>query len=205
MTKEEVLYVFKRATELECNRFEQFLSERDNSKDEKDILRRIHMMPITAFLDALMEAMETPRGFEVAEGFKDIKLPVRSTMASAGYDFFAASPAEIMPGETAKIDTGVKAYMGFDEVLKIYPRSSYGIKRNLMLANSTGIIDSDYYENPDNDGHIIIALHNYGPAVQKIEVGDKIAQGIFSKFLDCGDEPEAKRTGGIGSTDVVRG
>lgn len=146
--------------------------------------------------------MAEPRGFKAAKGFdKDkVKLPERSTVKSAGYDFFAYSDKTIMPGKKVLLDTGVKAWMLPSEVLLIFPRSSMAIKRNLILANIVPVIDADYYGNPDNDGHILICLQNLGDEPQEIKAGDKIAQGIFLSYKTCGDVPEVERTGGIGST-----
>jgi dUTP pyrophosphatase len=100
------------------------------------------------------------------------------------------------------LHTGVKVCMNNDEILKIYPRSSFGFKKQLMLANTVGIIDADYYNNPDNEGHIMIAYYNYGDEPQFIKEGDKIAQGIFEKYLVTdNDSADAERVGGLGSTD----
>lgn len=128
------------------------------------------------------------------------QLPKRGSKNSAGYDFF--SPInEIIPAHgTAKIPTGVKAYMQPDEVLMVYPRSSIGFKTNIRLSNTTGVIDSDYYNNSDNEGHIWIKFYNPTDNDFSIAIGDKIAQGIFTKFLTCGEEITEKRNGGLGST-----
>lgn len=157
------------------------------------------------------------RGFEVAKGFEEygIPLPARSTKNSAGYDFFAIEDCEVPsfyeqllakiakkePLKPTIVKTGIKAYMENDEVLYIYNRSSNPIKKGLVLANSVGVVDSDYYENPDNDGHIMIAFYNFMPFSIKINKGDKIAQGVFSKFLKADNDNENReRTGGFGST-----
>ena len=87
-----------------------------------------------------------------------------------------------------------------DEVLKIYPRSSMGVKKHLILPNTVGIIDSDYYNNSSNEGHIMLFLYNYDNEPHIIHKGDKIAQGIFQKFLVSDDAPVDSRDGGIGST-----
>ena len=106
------------------------------------------------------------RGFEVAKGFEDknINLPVRKTKYSAGYDIEAAEDIVIpkfVPGvNPTLIPTGIKAYMEDDEVLYLYNRSSNPKKKGLILANSVGVIDKDYYGNPDNDGHIMFAFFN---------------------------------------------
>ncbi|MBR5239862.1 MAG: dUTP diphosphatase [Clostridia bacterium] len=157
------------------------------------------------------------RGFEVAKDFlnQDIKLPERSTKNSAGYDFFAIEDTVIPsyygqllekvvskePIKPTLVKTGIKAYMGEDEVLSIYNRSSNPGKKGLILANSVGIIDSDYYSNPDNDGHIMFAFYNFMPFAITIKKGDKIGQGIFTKFLKAdNDNAQGDRTGGFGST-----
>lgn len=141
------------------------------------------------------------RGFMVAKGFNNIALPTRKTTGSAGYDFSTIEDLVIKPGEIVLAKTGVKAYMQDDEVLKIYPRSSLAVKKKVNLANNVGIIDSDYFENEDNDGHIMIPLHNFGSDTITIKNGERIAQGIFQKYLVADkDEADAIRSGGFGST-----
>ena len=151
------------------------------------------------------------RGFEfISNNFikydeimsRENMLPTRSTKYSAGYDFYCPIEVELNPHEKQVIWTNVKAYMQENEVLMIYIRSSIGIKRGLILANGTGIIDKDYYSNPDNDGNIGICLYNNSDKTVKIDVGERIAQGIFIPFLsaDNGNTTE-ERLGGIGSTN----
>lgn len=128
--------------------------------------------------------------------------PHRSTKHSAGYDFI--SPIEIIiPAHgMAKIPTGIKAQMNEDEVLYIYSRSSIGFKTAIRLSNVVGVVDADYYDNPDNEGHIFIKFFNPTDKDYQIHIGDKIAQGIFTKYLTVDDEEEieTERTGGLGST-----
>lgn len=140
---------------------------------------------------------------ELAEEYLDIKLPRRATAKSAGYDIYSPFSFELNPGETIKIPTGIKAYMQDDEVLKIYIRSSLGFKYDVVLSNSTGIIDADYFNNPNNEGHIWIKLINHGDKTLSINKGEAIAQGIFEKYLKVdNDEPvKDERVGGIGSTN----
>ena len=131
----------------------------------------------------------------------ETRLPERSSKHSAGYDFFTPVDITIAPNETKMILTHVKAQMDSDKVLLILPRSSMGIKRHVVLANSTGVIDADYYNNPDNEGNIGIVLYNYGTEVQKFKTGDKVAQGIFVNYCCTNDDvATAERIGGIGST-----
>ena len=132
----------------------------------------------------------------------EIKLPKRGTKNSAGYDI--CTPVDILipaHGFSEPIQTDIKAYMGEDEVLKIYPRSSIGFKKKLMLVNTTGIIDSDYYENPDNDGNIGFAFYNMSDVDVLIKAGERVLQGIFMKYLITENEnADEVRTGGTGST-----
>ncbi len=131
-----------------------------------------------------------------------IELPKRSTKTSAGYDIRSVEEGIIKPGEAKIFKTGLKVCMNKDEVLNIYSRSSQGYKYNVCLINSVGIIDSDYYNNSDNEGHFSVKLINHGDKDFEVKIGDKIAQGIFMKYLTVDDEEEinSERTGGIGST-----
>lgn len=128
-------------------------------------------------------------------------LPTRGSSKSAGYDFRIKEDIRIKPNETVMTMSDVKAYMQDDEVLKLHIRSSIGIKRKVRISNGTGIIDSDYYSNPKNDGNIGIALHNYGEDDVWLNVGERVCQGIFEKYLVAdGCNVTKKREGGVGST-----
>ena len=144
------------------------------------------------------------RGFEKAKGFEhlDIPMPKRGTMHSAGYDLALIEDLEIKAGEIALGQTGVKAFMMDDEVLKIYPRSSLAKRYRLTLSNNVGIVDKDYYGNPDNDGHILVSLYNFGTKDIMLRKGERIAQAIFERYLISPFEDEANggREGGFGST-----
>ncbi len=130
-------------------------------------------------------------------------MPQRKTSCSAGYDIVAAEDIDLLPGEITLIPTGLKAYMKDDEFLGIHIRSGLAIKHHLSLINSQGIIDADYYNNPDNEGHIIIAIYNHGQMKLSISRNCRIAQGIFYKFLSADNDTAIitnKRQGGFGST-----
>lgn len=135
-------------------------------------------------------------------GCENAVKPRRGTKHSAGYDFISPVEIVIPAHKMAKIPTGVKAAMNEDEILSIYPRSSIGFKTGIRLANTVGIVDSDYYNNSDNEGHIFIKFFNPTNEDYQIHIGDKIAQGIFTKYLIVDDEEEIKteRSGGLGST-----
>jgi len=144
------------------------------------------------------------RGFKKAKGFEgfDFELPKRSTLHSAGYDIAIIEDMEIKPGEIKSGITGIKAFMMDDEVLKIYPRSSLPRNYHLTIPNNVGIIDKDYYSNDNNDGAISITLHNFGTEVVHLKKGERVAQGIFQKYLISPHEEEVTRVrnGGFGST-----
>lgn len=147
------------------------------------------------------------RGFEIAKGFenKGINLPVRKTKYSAGYDIEAAEDI-IIPSfkkgtNPTLIKTGLKAYMQDDEMLLLYNRSSNPKKKGLILSNSVGVVDKDYYGNPDNDGHIMFAFYNIKDEDIEIKKGEAIGQAIFQKYLVTDeDNAEGERIGGFGST-----
>ena len=151
--------------------------------------------------------MERKRGFEIAKGFEDkkINLPIRKTKYSAGYDVEAAEDTVIPSFKKGMaptlIKTGIKAYMQDDEMLVLYNRSSNPKKKGLILANSVGIIDKDYYGNEDNDGHIMFAFYNIKEEDVTIKKGECIGQAIFQKYLLTDDDnAEVIREGGFGST-----
>lgn len=143
------------------------------------------------------------RGFEVVSRMKTpVKLPTRGSIHSAGYDFYAYDDYTIEPKQSVLIRTGVKAYMPDDEYLDLRVRSSLGIKRQLMLATGASVVDADYYNNEENEGEIMVVLYNYGDTTQHISAGERIVQGIFTKyFLIDNDDTIDQRTGGTGSTN----
>ena len=131
----------------------------------------------------------------------EIKLPTRGTEHSAGYDFYSPVNVVIPPREMVMIWTDVKAHMYYDNALMLIPRSSMG-KQPIMIANTVGLIDSDYYGNTDNDGNIGFRLLNLGGTPYEIYVGDRIGQGVFIKYgTTKNDNVKTARTGGFGSTN----
>lgn len=134
--------------------------------------------------------------------YDDIILPKRSTLNSAGYDFYSVISFTLIPGERRVIPTGIKVSMNSNEFLSIYIRSSLGFKWNIRMCNQVGIIDADYYNNSENEGHIFVCLMNEGDKVLEIKKGDRIVQGIFMPFLITDDDKTTDiRMGGIGSTN----
>ena len=148
------------------------------------------------------------RGFEVVKEYEDkgINLPVRKTKHSAAYDIEAAEEI-VLPSfkkgmKPTLIPTGLKAYMQSDEVLLIVPRSSGPKKQGISFPHNVGVIDSDYYNNSDNEGHIFVQCINLKDEDVVIKKGEAVAQAIFQKYLTVDDDnAEGERTGGFGSTD----
>ena len=135
--------------------------------------------------------------------YEGIKLPVRATSGSAGYDFSAPYSFEIDPGEAVTIATGIKVKICDGWCLLLIPRSSLGFKHSAHLANTVGLIDSDYYSNPTTEGHIMAKIVNAGKEKLYISRGVRLIQGIFVNYgqtLD--DNVAATRAGGFGSTGV---
>lgn len=141
---------------------------------------------------------------EVMDWVKNnLKLPTRSTANAAGYDFILPVDVTIPAGKQVVIPTFVKAQLDFDKVLELYPRSSYGIKKGLSLANTVGVIDSDYYNNQDNEGHILVCYKNNTNTDVTLSRGDKFVQGVIKQFFVVEDDAYGQgdtRVGGIGSS-----
>ena len=144
------------------------------------------------------------RRFEIVSRCKDmnVKLPKRKTKKSAGYDFFAVEDFTLYPNKLCIVPTGVKAYMEEKEVLYLHIRSSVAFKRGVRMLNSIGVIDADFVDNPNNEGEISLGLLSHNDDIVHIQKGERIAQGVFHKFLITDDDnAEGQRVGGIGSTD----
>lgn len=133
--------------------------------------------------------------------YENIKLPERATTGSAGYDFFAPFDFTLSPHETIKIPTGIRCKINNGYVLMLYPRSSLGFKYHLMLNNTVGVIDSDYYFS-SNEGHIQIKMTNMSDKTLNIKAGEGFAQGVFTPYgVTVDDDAQGVRDGGFGSTN----
>lgn len=145
-------------------------------------------------------------GKYVKKCYEDFPLPVRKTKGSAGYDFALPFDLTIKAGQTVKFATGVKCYISEGYVLELYPRSSLGFKYQLQLDNTVGIIDSDYYGNPDNEGHIQCKMTNHSDKDVELKAGDTFMQGIFKRYYTAEESVvTSERVGGIGSTSKKAG
>lgn len=148
------------------------------------------------------------RRFYIIEKYKDLGVvkPKRATNGSAGYDLASIEDITINPKEIKMIPTGLKVSIPTNEVLLVFPRSSLALKKSLTMANNVGVIDADYFNNPNNEGHIMVPLINLGDEVVTVLKGERIAQGIFIEFLKTVDDkaPTIQRIGGFGSSDRTK-
>jgi dUTP pyrophosphatase len=159
------------------------------------------------FYDGL-GSLNRGRGFEiVSDNYRvyadvEIQLPARGDSRSAGYDFYCPVDVILQPGERKLVFTDVKAYMGNDEVLMLYVRSSVGVKKGVVLSNGTGVIDASYFNNESNDGNIGLPLYNTTDKIVEFKAGERIAQGIFINYLIADNESVLNhdRNGGFGSS-----
>ena len=126
--------------------------------------------------------------------YENYSLPKRDTKYAAGYDIYSLFDFVLKPTEIIKIPTGIKVNMNDDEVLLLVDRSSQGFKYNVRMCNQVGVIDKDYYNNKDNEGHIFVKLQNEGDKDYIVKRGDAICQGLFVKYLTVDDEEEKFKT-----------
>ena len=136
---------------------------------------------------------------EIKEIYDGIKLPRRATVGSAGHDISIPFTATIEPNSSLNIPTGIRCKMKDDYVMLVFPRSSLGIKKGLVILNTIPVIDSDYY-NADNEGHIFICIKNASNNMMELSKGDNIVQAVFVPFGVSDIDVNSKRVGGIGST-----
>lgn len=175
---------------------------------EKVSFQQFHAAMKDEFYEKMCEALghntdnESEKGFEeYARNLYDaIILPVRSTSGSAGYDFKAPFGFKLEPGATIKIPTGIRVKIDEGWWLGCLPRSGLGFKYQIRLANTLGVVDSDYYSS-SNEGHIFLKVVNGGDKIISVEAGDGFAQGIFVQYgITYSDSATEKRDGGFGST-----
>lgn len=141
--------------------------------------------------------------FERVSAYPDAVLPTRATKGSAGYDFTVAEDTECPTGKVTYVPTGIKMQIDDGYDLRLSLRSSAPKKFGIMLANGIGIIDNDYYNNPDNEGHIMFAIIPIGDQSVRLTKGTRIGQGVIEKYyLTDDDVAEGVRTGGFGSTSA---
>lgn len=138
---------------------------------------------------------------EIQNMYDSIELPVRATKFSAGHDIKIPFTKSLAPNDTLKIPTGIRCKMNEDYVMLVFPRSSLGIKKGIVILNTVPVIDSDYY-NADNEGHIFICIKNTSDKLLVLNKNDAITQAVFVSFGVADDNKVTReRCGGIGSTN----
>ena len=165
-------------------------------------IAKFHKVSAERFMADLKDTFPETAEETIADIYNKIKLPVRATAGSAGYDFFSPVDITLNPGETVKIPTGIRVEMEQDWVLKCYPRSGLGFKYRLQLNNTVGIIDSDYFYS-DNEGHIFSKITNDSNESKSVSIqaGTGFMQGIFVEYgITVDDDAQGIRNGGFGST-----
>lgn len=179
------------------------VSYKQFKKDFEDTFTWGDMMALGLLPPRLTEPDKCVIEATIKEIYDKIKLPKRSTKGSAGYDFYSPITIDLKPGQTVKIPTGIKCKMYSNWVLKLYPRSGLGFKYRLQLNNTVGIIDSDYYGNENNEGHIMAKITNdtNENKTAHLEAGTGFMQGIFVEYgITEDDNASDIRVGGLGST-----
>lgn len=165
-------------------------------------IARFHKVSMEQFAAVMREEFPEYSEEEIRNAYEAVRLPVRATKGSAGYDFCSPFAFSLAPGASVKVPTGIRAEMEEDWVLKLYPRSGLGFKYRLQLNNTVGIIDSDYFFS-DNEGHIIAKITNDSleDKTLKIRAGEGFIQGIFLEYgITVDDDASGIRNGGFGST-----
>lgn len=156
---------------------------------------------VKKFLEEIKEEMNLPKMVDLKVKTEEF-LPDYKTEMSAGIDLNCFNEEDIIikPKQTVKIPTGLKVEIPEGFFGAIYPRSSTGIKKHLMLSNTVGIIDSDYR------GEIKLFVYNYGDSDVVVKKGDRLAQMIIQPYLrvkvtKVDQLSQTKRgEGGFGST-----
>lgn len=142
--------------------------------------------------------------YDAEASYEQIKLPVRATAGSAGYDVISPVAFKLGPGESIRIASGLRCRIAEGWVMLLLPKSGLGTKFRTQLDNTVGVVDADYY-NAKNEGHILIALTNDSKTDKTLEIpaGKAIVQAVFLPFgITEDDEADGQRLGGFGSTGV---
>ena len=148
------------------------------------------------------EALDKLLAPHLSYSYENVKIPVRATAGSSGYDFFAPFNFSLDPGETIVIPTGIRMITDHKIWLLCMPRSGLGFKYRMQLDNTVGNIDSDYWKS-DNEGHIMAKITNDGREDKTLDVkaGTAFMQGVILPYLTVDDDTACgERNGGFGST-----
>lgn len=176
---------------------------------DKEGRERVHFERVTfsKFSDDIRKYCgDSIRSEDLFDMWNEIPIPKRKTQFSCGYDVATPIPISVPAHSRVIVPTGIKAVFSEDEMktwcLKLYARSSVGIKDNVVVTNGTGLIDSDF-QFSDNDGDMLLALTNMSDVLRQYKPGDRICQAVFEIYgVTSDDDASGTRTGGVGSTGV---
>ena len=133
---------------------------------------------------------------------EDIPMPKRATKGSAGYDICTPYDIDLEPGEEINVPTGLKCKIDNGWALFALPKSGLGFKYYVRLANTIGLIDEDYYNNENNEGHMWVKIRNEGSKTLHIDTHKGVCQMVFLPYgITYDDEADGERKGGFGSTN----
>lgn len=166
-------------------------------------IAKFEKVSLRQFAEDWKKAFPLESETEIENIYNDIQLPARSTVGSAGYDFYLPKEINLYERGNIVIPTGIRCKIDDGWVLAVFPRSGHGFKYGIHLSNTVGIIDEDFF-GAENEGHIHIKLVNDSELARDITFKNHTAfcQGIFLPFgITVNDKVEAKRVGGFGSTD----
>lgn len=156
----------------------------------------------TRFVQDCLDAGICAERNRIEEAYEALKMPIRATAGSAGYDVFLPLPLALAPGSSMTVPTGLRVRIDEGWMLLICPKSGLGFTYRLQLDNTVGIVDSDYY-GAENQGHILVRITNDSRQERtlSLDAGKAFVQGIFVPFgITHSDSAESSRTGGFGST-----
>lgn len=168
-----------------------------------NVVGRFYKVPYTEYKNAILKYFPNSTEEEIQKSYDEIVLPTRATTGSAGYDIHTPTSFVVNPWEEITIPTGIGCSIDSGWFLMIVPRSGLGFKMYTRLANTCGIIDSDY-SGSSNHGHIMVKLRSENLNEKQLTVnsGDAIAQSIFIPYgITEDDNATGERDGGFGSTD----
>lgn len=197
--------IFREIKETITEKIQSLCINDSKNESEEEEVNQFSKVSVEQYIKDFLKQFPSESIGETAmieEVYEMIKLPKRSTSGSAGYDFFAPVEITLEPEEYITIPTGIKCQIDDRWFLSIYARSSLGFKYGLRTMNLLPVIDGDYFNNKDNEGHIMVKIINGNVKPLVIEQGSAFVQGIFLPYgLTVDDDADGERIGGIGSTN----
>ncbi|WP_120866626.1 dUTP diphosphatase [Helicobacter pylori] len=131
-------------------------------------------------------------------------IPKYQSEGSSGFDLHAVEEVTIKPHSVGLVKIGICLSLEAGYELQVRTRSGLALNHQVMVLNSPGTVDNDYR------GEIKVILANLSDKDFKVQIGDRIAQGVVQKtykaeFIECERLDETSRgSGGFGSTGVSK-